>query len=253
MPNFPLSTRVLSQPADRRYISQPHTTTSGFSHLNPLQRSPNYWSVSENRTQHNLIPISSDVPNTLEQLTEYWVHTTTRHPPLLLPSLLPPPPPFHSHRLQAALWCDFQRVSVPDRSQGRSFRMGGTLDRYATADMIPSVDKQRGVVSRHEHISREGVKQTHPPPRHKSMTCASAYLQSTQWHANWEMGSRKSGTHSILRFHLFNQSLHCLSHKSVSLLVGGTHTGGHTAARWDESHMWCIDFWILTCWFSFMG
>lgn len=42
--------------------------------------------------------------------------------------------------------------------------MGGSLDRYATADMIPSVGKQRGVVSRHDHISGEGgkgLKQTH--------------------------------------------------------------------------------------------
>lgn len=61
-----------------------------------------------------------------------------------------------------------------------------------------------------------------------------------------ETDCRKLGTNPILHFHLFNQSLHCLSHKSISLLRGVRHSRGHPAAYWDERHGWHIDFWTPT-------
>lgn len=42
---------------------------------------PNYWSVSENGTQHNLIPVFSDVPSALKQLISYRNHSTSQIPP----------------------------------------------------------------------------------------------------------------------------------------------------------------------------
>lgn len=47
------------------------------------------------------------------------------------------------------------------------------------------------------------------------------------------MDRRKSGTNSILHFHFLNQSLHCLSHKSISPFIAGGDTLGDPPLRAD--------------------
>lgn len=85
----------------------------------------------------------------------------------------------------------------------RTIVQNGSLDRYATADMIPSVGKQRGVVSRHDHIGGEGNKHG---PQHKSngsrcslSRCPRGDTQTGRWTAG-SRGQNYTFTYSISRF-----------------------------------------------------
>lgn len=94
--------------------------------------------MSENGTRRNLILIFSDVPSILRKT--HNIGNTPPPPPSLQPCGQPR---------------DVTSNEFLNKSQGRSFRTGGSLDRYAAADVILSVGKQRGVVSRHDHIGRQ--------------------------------------------------------------------------------------------------
>lgn len=166
---------------------------------------PNYWSVSENGTRRNLILIFSDVPSILRKT--HNIGNTPPPPPSLQPCGQPR---------------DVTSNEFLNKSQGRSFRTGGSLDRYAAADVILSVGKQRGVVSRHDHIGRQRerergggrrgmeVKQTHPTAQIDGLCCSLSDIH-TATHRQRD-GQEEAGVGQTL-FYTYSISRFTVSHK----------------------------------------
>lgn len=90
------------------------------------------------------------------------------------------------------------------------------MDRYAAADVIPSVGKQRGGVSRHDHIGRGkdgggGGGQTHPTAQIDGLCCSLSDIH-TATHRQGD-GQEEAGVGQTL-FYTYSISRFTVSHKN---------------------------------------
>ena len=226
-----LISAVLSQP-QQRSTYQPRWLKINFIAISkPSARAvyglihlclPNYWSVSEkkNGSQHNLIPIFSDVSGTLRKMIIQALRHRTPPPNTTTSTDAPLPSPVGS----PVTWLPMSS-SVWQKWRTTVSEWGASLEWNATADASPSAGKQQGVVFGGTIASvvggRGGVKQTHPTAQIDGLCCSLSVI-----HTDRQTDGGKSGDKlcfyacSVSHFTVFHtKSLPVLGERDFAVLM----------------------------------